>query len=475
MSSNLPRDEQKQQQQQQVTKQDESQQQQKQELDKPRTFDKQIQAQPFIKTLFKGDYVYDYMKFPEFVRTRHLNAFTSTYVEPLTAFLDGEREQKRSLLRTATSDKRSEFTSDAMHRLRQLHVYGQSFPREFGGVELDQTSVTRLLEACSAHYPALAIHLIYNSEIAAKCLLLHGSSEQKAAHMPRLASGHERLGFCYAETTNSMDAKRFETTCRRAGADEFALNGTKAWVSLLATASAEQSSEQPLLSLLVAARSIDAGDEEGLSLFVIDSRTPGVKITEQTHTGTGLTLCAVELADVRVKASESLVGEAGKAFKMVAPIVENSRYMVGAVCVAILKNMLKETAEFCVESRRFDRNLSQFPLVQERIARVEASLYAMEAMTYLTAGIVDSYQQADVACESALVKIYCTEQLAACARVCSEIMAMRSLSTKHSADNAAHIHLLANMLNSNGLFLAKNNTNILVIIDKNRTKNQFDL
>lgn len=75
----------------------------------------------------------------------------------------------------------------------------------------------------------------------------------------------------------------------------------------------------------------------------------------------------------------------------------------------------------------------------------------MESMVYLTAGISDSYQQADIGCESALTKVYCTETMRYCADQCLDILAMASytkldqLKQKYLLD----MNYLINVLNTN--------------------------
>ena len=55
-------------------------------------------------------------------------------------------------------------------------------PREYNGNDLDATGVNRMLEA-TAIYPSLGMQLIYNNEVAAKCILMYGSLEQKNKYL----------------------------------------------------------------------------------------------------------------------------------------------------------------------------------------------------------------------------------------------------------------------------------------------------
>jgi acyl-CoA dehydrogenase family protein 9 len=89
----------------------------------------------------------------------------------------------------------------------------------------------------------------------------------------------------------------------------------------------------------------------------------------------------------------------------------------------------------------------------------------MESVTYLTAGIVDSYEQPDVGLEAALTKIFCTETLQKCVNQCLGIMAMHGqanlpkLSQKYLLD----INQLNNLLNTNDMLRLYVSTNGLVL------------
>ena len=107
-------------------------------------------------------------------------------------------------------DNAGNFSVNALKKFKQLHLYSNSIPREFGGDELDATGVTRLIEE-TGKYPSLGMGLIYNNEIAAKAILLHGTSDQKSKYLSKLASGQLKAAFCYSELGNGVDECNFKT------------------------------------------------------------------------------------------------------------------------------------------------------------------------------------------------------------------------------------------------------------------------
>jgi len=75
----------------------------------------------------------------------------------------------------------------------------------------------------------------------------------------------------------------------------------------------------------------------------------------------------------------------------------------------------------------------------------------MESMTYFTAGIIDSYEIPDVGSESALTKIFCTEQLKVCIDNCLEILGMGAYKNldEFKRKNLFDVNYLSIMLNTN--------------------------
>lgn len=173
---------------------------------------------------------------------------------------------------------------------------------------------------------------------------------------------------------------------------------------------------------MVISKTLDQ-DSKSLNAFLIDKNTPGLSVNKILSNQNGLNLFEIEFKQVNVT-SESLLGVLGSGFDISNRLLENSRYLIGALCVGLLKNLYKETIEYTISTRRFGKSLAEFPLIKNKIANIEAKLYTMESMTYLTAGILDSYQTPDVGCESALTKIFCTEAVKSCANECLDIMSM---------------------------------------------------
>jgi len=375
---------------------------------------KKIANEPFVKSLFCEKYIYDYLKYPEYEHNYEIENLTKNYVQPLNDYL------KSTLL----TYKNGCFSHSTINKLNELKIFSQYIPKDYGGSELDAIGSTRLLEELGI-YPSLGINLIYNYEIATRMLLYYGNQEQKEKYLPLIARGELKVAFCYSESENGCDSERFKLTSSTSGVDEFILNGKKSWVSILTSDASDLTKRHDILLIVLSKiQSKELEDEsKGLNAFLVDSSVSNVHINKQHSNEHGLNLYEVVFDNAQLT-SKHLLGAIGNGFEISNRIVENTRHCVGALCVGMLKNLFKDTVEFSINSRRFDKSLSEYLLIKEKIASVEAKIYTMESMTYLTSGILDSYQTPDAGCEAALTKIYCTETLQECVDNCLEIMAM---------------------------------------------------
>lgn len=233
---------------------------------------KPLRNEPFIKNLFCGNYIYEYLQFPEYTTNQELDDLNNIHVQPIGTYLTSTSREK--------IQSGSNFTREALDAFKQLGVFGQSMPRAHNGLELDSTSVTRILEECaSSGYANLAMHLIYSNEIAAKSIQQFGSLKQQEKYLRRLCDGDLRAGFGFSELKTGIDSSRFGLTATRTSSNEnYTLNGDKCWVSLLTSTSSP--TDHSDFVLVVVAKTIEPNDETSLTAFVLDANTPGKYIYE---------------------------------------------------------------------------------------------------------------------------------------------------------------------------------------------------
>lgn len=113
-------------------------------------------------------------------------------------------------------DKREGYASEFVQAMTEAGFLASLIPEEYGGAGLSIRAAGVILQECHAAgcYAAAAHAQMYTMGT----LLRHGSSEQKAKYLPKIASGELRLqAFAVTEPTTGTDTTRLKTRAVRDG------------------------------------------------------------------------------------------------------------------------------------------------------------------------------------------------------------------------------------------------------------------
>ena len=103
----------------------------------------------------------------------------------------------------------------------------------------------------------------------------------------------------------------------------------------------------------------------------------------------------------------------GKGLKVALTVLDFGRTTFGACCTGAAKTCLRLALEHANRRKQFNKTLGEFDLVKKKIARMAADAYAMEAMTTITASLIDRGLE-DYMIETAMLKVFTTERLWEC-------------------------------------------------------------
>ena len=113
--------------------------------------------------------------------------------------------------------------------------------------------------------------------------------------------------------------------------------------------------------------------------------------------------------NVRVP-KENILGPLGKGLRVALTVLDFGRTTFGACCTGGAKTCLRMAVEHANTRKQFNKTLGNFELVKKKIARMAADVYAMEAMTQVTASLIDRGLE-DYMVETAMLKVFTTERL----------------------------------------------------------------
>jgi len=344
--------------------------------------------EPFVKNLFLGRFDATALQWPRALDKDQHETLEAMY-EPVEKFFAEEVD-------SALIDRQGVIPEETLAGVKALGLYGQQIPVEYGGLGLGATEFSRLSEAIFQD-GSIGVTLAAHQSIGLKGLLIAGSPYLKEKYLPRLATGELTAAFCLTEPGSGSDAGSIQTRARLADDGKtWLLTGGKVWITNGGTADV----------MTVFARTEVEGQDK-ITAFFVERAFGGVTSgkPEDKMGIRGSNTCEVHFDNTPVPA-ENIVGELGRGFKLAVTILNAGRFSMGTATSGVLKRCMQTAIAHATQRKQFGHPLSDFALMKEKFARTALAVYAMESMAYLSAGIIDTYEDQDTAVEAAIVKVY---------------------------------------------------------------------
>jgi acyl-CoA dehydrogenase family protein 9 len=348
------------------------------------------------KGLFNGRFVADWVfPYPQLAADERDDVEQA--VARLARFCD-------EYLDPARIDREADIPREVIDGLGELGILGMTAPTQFGGRGFSQMGYCRLLEVIGSRCSSTAIFVNAHHSIGMRALLLFGTDEQKRKWLPDLVSGRKLAAFALTEPEAGSDAANVQTSATpTADGKGFVLNGQKRYITNGAIAE----------FLTVMARTPVAGHEGGaITAFVVTPDMPGFEVVEARMEKLGVRGSAtakLAFRDMYVP-RENVLGQPGKGLKLALTVLDFGRTTFGACCTGAAKTCLRLASQHARTRRQFGRALAEFELMQKKLALMAAWTYTMEAMTTVTAGLIDRGLE-DYMLETAMLKVWSTERL----------------------------------------------------------------
>jgi alkylation response protein AidB-like acyl-CoA dehydrogenase len=349
-------------------------------------------AKAMFEGRFVADWVFPYPNLPESQRSSVDRA-----VEEVETFCDQHLDPERI-------DREADIPREVIDGLAKLGLLGMTAPKEFGGRGFSQMGYCRLMEVIGSRCASTAIFVNAHHSIGMRALLLFGTPEQKRRWLPDLVSGRKLAAFALTEPEAGSDAGNVQTSAMPTpDGSGFVLNGEKRYITNGAIAG----------MLTVMARTPIAGsDKTAITAFLVTPDMPGFEVVEPRMPKLGVrgTATARLAFHNMFVPRESVLGPLGKGLKIALTVLDFGRTTFGACCTGAAKTCVRLARGHAHTRRQFGRPLAEFELVQKKLARMAAWTYAMEAMTTVTAGLIDRGLE-DYMLETAMLKVWSTERL----------------------------------------------------------------
>lgn len=268
--------------------------------------------------------------------------------------------------------------------------------------------------------PGLGISVTI-SAFGAEILMLFGNDSQKEKYMNPIFSGEKILGLGVTEPGGGSDVSNIKTEAKLDG-DSYVLNGGKMFISngqiadyflVLARTSAPPSPEKK---------------HRGMSVFVVDSKSPGFSVNKLTgKLGVRATNTAELIFDnVRIP-KENLVGEEGRGFYYIMTFFNISRIYVAAQGLGIAHGALDRLIEYSKKHSEFSEVGELKESLQLAIAEIATRVEATRNLTYKAASYLFNFTPNPIV--TSMAKYYAAESAVFSTRRAVELMSMYGLTT----------------------------------------------
>jgi acyl-CoA dehydrogenase family member 9 len=293
---------------------------------------------------------------------------------------------------------------EILRGLGEMGVLGLTVPREFGGGGFSHTAYCRVLEQIARHCASTAVMVGAHQSIGLKALVLMGNQDQKAQFLPDLATGKKLAAFCLSEPEVGSDAANIQTTARLSpDGKHWILNGDKKFATNAALAS--------MMTVMARTPVTDNGKtKEKVTAFLVTPDLHGFHVVSPNRSKMGIRgswQATLKFTEMPVPA-DRILGQLGKGLKVALSVLDYGRCTLCAGCLAGARKAMEMSIEHARKRVQFGRPIAQFGLVKKKIAHMAETVFAIDAVTYLAAGLVDRHTP-DIMLETAIAKLFCSE------------------------------------------------------------------
>ena len=265
-----------------------------------------------------------------------------------------------------------------------------------GDVEMIDVRTLALIRETLARHSGLADFAFAMQGLGAGPISFFGDDEQRKTWLPKTRSGKAIAAFSLSEPASGSDVANISTTARRDG-NGFVIDGEKTWISNGGIAD----------FYIVFARTGEAPGARGLSAFVVEAGSPGLKVAERLNTIAPHPLARLRFEGCRVPAS-ALIGRGGDGFKIAMATLDVFRTSVGAAALGFARRALDETLKRAAGRHLFGAPLADLQMVQGHLADMALEIDAAALLIYRAAWTKDM-GAARVTREAAMAKLFATE------------------------------------------------------------------
>jgi alkylation response protein AidB-like acyl-CoA dehydrogenase len=337
-------------------------------------------------------------------RTEGLSEVQQEILAAVHTFVDKE------IIPVATElEHADEYPAEIVKGMAEMGLFGLMIPEEHGGIGESLLTYALVVEEIARGW--MSVSGILNTHfIVAYMIKQHGTEEQQAYFLPRMAEGTVRAAFSMSEPALGSDVAAIKTKAVRDG-DDYLITGQKMWLTNGGTSS--------LVALLARTDEGHEAPHKNMTTFLIEKEPgfgevqPGLtvpgKIAKMGYKGVDTT--ELVLDNVRVPADRVLGGATGRGFAHMMDGVEVGRVNVAARACGIALRAFELGIAYAQQRSTFGKPIAQHQAIQFKLAEMAVKVEAAHQMMVRAARVKDAGQRNDLEAGMAkyLAAEYCKE------------------------------------------------------------------
>jgi alkylation response protein AidB-like acyl-CoA dehydrogenase len=262
----------------------------------------------------------------------------------------------------------NEIARDWQRRLHEGGWAAISWPKELGGrgaSSIERWLFDEELDRIGAPRPFASAYI----DMIGRAILDHGSEAQKKRFLEPMLEARELWCQGFSEPGAGSDLAGLRTRGERLG-DQFIVNGQKVWTSY---------ADRADWCFLLCRTEPDAAKHKGISLLLVDMRSPGITVRPLRQITGEAEFCEVFLDNVRVPAN-LMVGAPGSGWQIAMGILSHER---GPVWTFGFQRQIRRSFENIVEiARGRGEGSVRDPLLRQRLAQAQIEVEVLRLIGY---------------------------------------------------------------------------------------------
>jgi alkylation response protein AidB-like acyl-CoA dehydrogenase len=278
-------------------------------------------------------------------------------------------------------DRTKSFPYGLVTKMAALGWMGIPFPEDVGGAGGTTLQYTIAVEELTRVDSSVAITMCAHTSLGTQPVFLFGSDEQKQRYLPDLCAGRKLGAFGLTEPEAGSDAGNTQTRADLQDG-EWVIDGAKQFITNAGTDISGH--------VAITARTGGPTHPNEISNLIVENGTPGYELGKPYRKmgWNASDTRPLSFDECRVP-EENLLGPRGAGFRQFLQVLDIGRIGVSAMGVGLAQGALDEALSYARERRAFGQPISQFQIIQAKLADLATEIEAARLLTYKAAVLKD--------------------------------------------------------------------------------------